>query len=99
MGRQVQRSNADIGMEAFNKQVSLVVSFSYVRFFMLLFTFCSFVIQIQEVEKQVDKLSGLLKKLQVCKFLIQCFVVSVDFDYPCKEICGCGSMKTVKALD
>lgn len=66
---------------------------------MLLFTFCSFVIQIQEVEKQVDKLSGLLKKLQVCKFLIQCFVVSADFDYPSKEVCGCGSMKTVKALD
>ncbi|KAA8524641.1 hypothetical protein F0562_011064 [Nyssa sinensis] len=40
MGTRVPRSNLDLGMEAFNKQI-------------------------QEVEKQVDKVSGLLKKLKV----------------------------------
>ncbi|RYR43207.1 hypothetical protein Ahy_A08g039636 isoform B [Arachis hypogaea] len=39
MGMQVQRSNSDLGMEAFNKQI-------------------------HEVDKQIDKLSGLLQKLK-----------------------------------
>ncbi|PON93249.1 t-SNARE [Trema orientale] len=58
MGRQIQQSNTDIGMESFNKQI-------------------------QEVEKQVDKLSGLLKKLK-------------DANEESKSVTKASAMKAIK---
>ncbi|XP_030484848.1 syntaxin-132 [Cannabis sativa] len=58
MGRQVQRNNADIGMETFNKQI-------------------------QEVEKLVDKLSELLKKLK-------------DANEDSKSVTKASAMKAIK---
>ncbi|KAJ0110961.1 hypothetical protein Patl1_02048 [Pistacia atlantica] len=58
MGMQVPRSNSDMGMEAFNKQM-------------------------QEVEKQVDKLSGLLKKLK-------------DANEESKSVTKASAMKAIK---
>ncbi|EXC23124.1 Putative syntaxin-131 [Morus notabilis] len=58
MGRQIQRSNTDIGMEAFNKQI-------------------------QEVEKQVDKVSGLLNKLK-------------DANEESKSVTKASAMKAIK---
>ncbi|XP_062106147.1 syntaxin-132-like [Humulus lupulus] len=58
MGRQVQRNNADIGMETFNKQI-------------------------QEIEKQVDKLTELLKKLK-------------DANEESKSVTKASAMKAIK---
>lgn len=58
MGARVPRSNSDLGMEAFNKQI-------------------------QDVEKQVDKLSGLLTKLK-------------DANEESKSVTKASSMKAIK---
>uniref|UniRef100_A0A5B7AVN8 t-SNARE coiled-coil homology domain-containing protein n=1 Tax=Davidia involucrata TaxID=16924 RepID=A0A5B7AVN8_DAVIN len=58
MGTRIPRSNSDLGMEAFNKQI-------------------------QEVEKQVDKLSGLLKKL-------------MDANEESKSVTKAAAMKAIK---
>ncbi|XP_048327369.1 syntaxin-132-like isoform X1 [Ziziphus jujuba] len=58
MGRQVPRTNSDMGMEAFNKQI-------------------------QDVERQVDKLAGLLKKLK-------------DANEESKSVTKASAMKAIK---
>uniref|UniRef100_A0A5B7AXF5 t-SNARE coiled-coil homology domain-containing protein n=1 Tax=Davidia involucrata TaxID=16924 RepID=A0A5B7AXF5_DAVIN len=58
MGTRVPRSNSDLGMDAFNKQI-------------------------QEVEKQVDKVSGLLKKLK-------------DANEESKSVTKAAAMKAIK---